>query len=82
VAVPVAKGTQGSRVVEDKTHATATLVGPYEPDAFTAIYAEVCKWIEENSYHMTGAPFDVYVKGGPEVDPKDYITEVYFPIEK
>lgn len=82
VAIPVAEGTAGARKLEGGLHATATLVGPYDADAFTATYAGVVKWIEDNDYRIVRAPFDVYVKGGPEADPQDYITEVYFPIEK
>lgn len=82
VAVPVAKGTAGSHEIAGGLHAYSTLAGPYDSDAFTAIYAGIMQWIEENGYHVASSPFDVYVKGGPEVDPQDYLTEVYFPIAK
>lgn len=80
--MPVAEGIEGARLLEGGLHACSTLAGPYEPEAFTAIYAGLVKWIDESEYHMAGAPFDVYVKGSPEVDPQDYITEAYFPISK
>ncbi|WP_139651431.1 MerR family transcriptional regulator [Raoultibacter phocaeensis] len=82
VALPVAAGTPGSRELAGGLHACSTLVGPYDSDAFTAIYAGLMQWIDENGYHVANSPFDSYVKGGPEVDPKDYVTEVYFPIAK
>lgn len=82
VAVPVAEGTPGARTLAGGLHAYSTLTGPYEPEAFAATYAGIVQWIESNGYHMTGAPFDVYVKGGTEVKPEDYITEIYFPIAR
>lgn len=82
VAVPVAEGTAGSRELAGGLHACSTLAGPYDSDAFTAIYAGIMQWVEANGYHLCGSPFDVYVKGGPEVDPQDYITEICFPIAK
>lgn len=82
VAVPVAKETQGARTLDGGIYAFSTLAGAYDPDAFTATYAGICKWIEDSGHHMTGSPFDVYVKGGPEVKPEDYLTEIYFPIMK
>lgn len=82
VAIPVTEGTPGSRELAGGLHACSTLTGPYDSDAFTAIYAGLMQWIDENGYHLVSSPFDSYVKGGPEVDPEDYITEVYFPIAK
>lgn len=82
VAVPVAEGTAGSHPIEGGPHACSTLSGPYDPEAFTALYAGIMQWIDENGYHVAGSPFDVYEKGGPDVDPKDYVTEICFPIAK
>lgn len=82
VAAPVAEGTEGSHHVDGGLYACSTITGPYDSDVFTATYAGIVKWIEDNGYHMIGSPFDVYVKGGPEASPQDYITEVYFPIAK
>lgn len=82
VAVPVAEDGEGIRVQQGGLHCFATLVGPYLPEAFTAVYAALCQWIEENGYRMAGSPFDRYVRGGDDVAPEDYVTEIYFPIEK
>lgn len=82
VAVPVAEGTAGAHTLKGGPHACSTLAGPYDSDAFTAVYAGIVKWIEENGYRMIDSPFDLYVKGGAEVQPQDYITEVYFPVAK
>lgn len=82
VGVPVAEGTAGSHIQQGGLHAFATIVGPYEPEAFSATYAGIAKWVDENGYHICGAPFDKYVRGGQESPPEEYITEIYFPIAK
>lgn len=80
VAVPVSGDGDGIRMLEGGLHCFSTLVGPYDPQAFTATYAGIVKWINDNGYRMNGAPFDVYVRGGEGVPPEDYVTEIYFPI--
>jgi AraC family transcriptional regulator len=55
--------------------------GPYEnlPDTNAAIE----RWIEANGYKVAGAPWEQYVTDpGEHPDPKDWRTEVYWPIEK
>lgn len=46
-------------------------------------YAYLMDWIKEKGYEIIEAPFEKYIKG-PEssASPKEYITEVYFPIKK
>lgn len=82
VAVAVTDDADGVREYPGGLHCFATMVGPYVPDAFTATYAGLMKWIEENGYHVCGAAFDKYVRGGENVQPEDYVTEIYFPIAK
>lgn len=46
-------------------------------------YATVIKWIDKNGYRISDTPFDVYVKGpGQASSPDEFVTEVYFPVEK
>ena len=46
-------------------------------------YAAVMKWIETNGYKISGAPFDMYIKGPREASsPDEFVTEVYFPVKK
>ena len=55
--------------------------GPYEnlPDTNAAIE----RWIEANGYKVAGAPWEQYVTDpGEHPDPKDWRTEVYWPLEK
>jgi AraC family transcriptional regulator len=55
--------------------------GPYEnlPDTNAAIE----RWIEANGYKVAGAPWEQYVTDpGDHPDPKDWLTEVYWPIDR
>ena len=46
-------------------------------------YARLVKWIEENGYQTTGAPYELYVKNGYEnPNPATWETDIYFPVEK
>jgi DNA-binding transcriptional MerR regulator len=59
----------------------ATHVGSY--DDFTACYTALMEWIEQEGYTVSGPPFELYVKGCEEnVQPSEYVTEIYFPIRK
>lgn len=82
VAVPVAQGTAGGHILEGGEYALTTLLGPYLPEEFTKAYAGLMKWVEENGYQLCGAPFEKYVKGGPDCPPEQHVTEIYFPIAK
>lgn len=82
VAVAVAADVEGVREYPGGLHCYATLHGPYVPEDFTATYTGLVKWIEDNGYRVTGAPFDKYVRGGDNVPPAEYVTEIYFPIAK
>lgn len=82
VAVPVASSIEGTHELAGGLHCVSTILGPYSDEAFSSTYAEMAKWVEENGYRIRCAPFDKYVKGGPDISPEEYVTEVYFPIEK
>ncbi|NKC02188.1 MAG: helix-turn-helix domain-containing protein [Pseudomonadales bacterium] len=59
--------------------AIATHSGPY--DTLSETYGAIEKWIEENGYQRKGASWEWYVTDPGEVpDPKEWKTEVYFPI--
>ncbi len=82
VCLPVAPGTPGAREVPGGLHCLATLTGPYTYESFTATYAALLQWVEDNGYRVRSAPFERYVRGGPDAPPEDNLTEIYFPIEK
>ncbi len=53
--------------------------GPYEQLPET--YAAIEKWMESNGISAAGAPWESYVTDpGQYPDPKDWRTEVYWPI--
>lgn len=82
VAVAVDRRHRGRPAASRRPALRHNPVGPYVPENFTAADAGLCKWIEENGYHIAGAPFDKYVRGGEDADPQEYVTEIYFPIAK
>ena len=44
---------------------------------------DILKWIEENNFHISYAPFDVYESNPQDVkNPEELITQVWFPISK
>lgn len=56
-------------------------VGPYSK--LGKAYAAVMKWMEENRYQISYAPFDVYVSDPQKVkNPEELVTQVWFPIKK
>ena len=59
----------------------AAHVGPY--DDFSACYTALAEWIEREGYIISGPPIELYVKGCQDnVQPSEYVTEIYFPIKK
>ena len=59
----------------------ATHIGPY--DDFTACYTALVEWIEREGYTVSGPPIELYIKGCEDkVQPREYVTEIYFPIKK
>lgn len=56
-------------------------VGPYE--GISLAYASVTKWIEDNSFRITGNEREIYLKGEwNSQDTSEYITEIQFPVNK
>lgn len=59
----------------------ATHIGAY--DDFTPCYTALAEWIEREGYTISGPPIELYVKGCDDnVQPPEYVTEIYFPIKK
>lgn len=86
VCVPVSgseekSGVDGVKKLQPGLCATATYVGAYSK--LGKAYAAVLKWIEENEYHISSAPFDCYISNPQDVkDPNELVTQVWFPISK
>ena len=65
---------------ELRAEATVVHAGPYDqlPDAYAAIEA----WMDSNGRAARSAPWELYVTDPAEhPDPKDWRTEVYWPLE-
>lgn len=59
----------------------ATHIGPY--DDFSACYTALMEWIEREGYTVSGPPIELYSKGcSDNVQPSEYMTEIYIPIKK
>ncbi|MDE2889586.1 MAG: GyrI-like domain-containing protein [Gemmatimonadota bacterium] len=52
--------------------------GPF--DGFRNAYEAVRQWIRENDYRITGPSREVYLHFTPGGDPKDFVTEIQFPV--
>ena len=51
-------------------------------DGFPRAYQAGVQWIEANGYEITGPNREVYLQFRPDGDPKDYVTEIQFPVAK
>lgn len=83
-AMPVATATAGEGEMEAGTLpagpvAVGVHAGPYEQLPET--YAAIEKWMADNGVRAGGAPWESYVTDpGQHPDPKDWKTEVYWPL--
>lgn len=80
VCVPVTSakelnGIPGVKLLNPGLCAACTYVGPYSK--MGKAYAAVLKWIEENQYQISYAPFDVYLNDPQQVkNPEELVTQV------
>ena len=51
-------------------------------ESFPGAYQAGVQWIEANGYEITGPNREVYLQFRPDGDPKDYVTEIQFPVAK
>lgn len=69
------------RQLKDETVASVTFTGDYSQ--ISEVCMAITLWIEENGYELDGANFCMYHKGWGQCDnPKDFVTEICFPIRK
>ena len=85
-AVPIAgPAPSGDRVKvrelpEVAQMAYVTVEGSYE--GLKDAYARLLGWIEANGYQIVDCNREIYIKGGPECEPGEYVTELQFPVQK
>lgn len=69
----------------DKTIASTLCAHTVHRGAYSTLseaYGAIVSWIEANGYRYAGAPYELYVKTQFDgLDPTDWETEIYFPIE-
>ncbi len=85
VCIPVDREFQTdfikTRILKGGLHAHTTFIGAYSE--IGEAYAELTDWIYKNSYEIVAAPYDKYIKGGEsKCSPNEFITEVYFPVQR
>lgn len=51
-------------------------------DLIPRAYEATLRWIEVNGYRITGPSREVYLQMKPDGNPKDYVTELQFPVAK
>ena len=82
IGIAVPEGTMpdsgyGIQEIPARMVAYATLKGPY--DKIAEDYPYIFEWIEKKGYKIGGPLMEVYLKGGPDVPPEEFITEVRIP---
>jgi len=82
VALPVNKEADGVKEIPGGTYACLIHQGPYGTLPIT--YALLGAWIAKSEYRISGAPYDVYVRGGNDkiLAHDQYRTEIYLPLMK
>lgn len=60
--------------------ASLTLEGSYE--GLRDAYRQLLGWIRANGYRIVGPPREVYLEGGPDCEPSEYLTKIQFPVVK
>ncbi len=82
VCIPVNKSIE--KVTRDFggfTCVHTTFIGVYSE--IGEAYAYLTDWVKDNKYEMIHPPFEKYIKGYESgCSPKEFVTEVYFPINK
>lgn len=84
ICVPVStdkvdESIKGMKIINPGLCAMCTYIGEYSK--LGKAYAAVIKWIEENNYKISSAPFDCYMSSPQEVrNANDMVTNVWFPI--
>lgn len=81
IGLVMKKAGHATRMLEGGLFASAVHFGGYS--GLSEGYAAIVKWIQENGYRITGAPFEFYVKTAFDKIPiEEWETRIYFPVEK
>lgn len=81
LAAPIAQEQAATRILPGGLCATTIHHGAYS--ALSDAYGALVKWIADNNYEMTEAPFDIYLKSHHDQLPiEQWETEICFPVKK
>ena len=80
IAVPVEEKTEKTRELSGGLCATVLYKGPYS--GLTSVYTKLNQWIESEGYKIINAPYEIYLTNPGTTAPENYMTEIYFPVEK
>ncbi len=86
VCIPVTEteasnNVEGMKLLDPGLCATCTHKGEYSK--LGKAYAAVFDWIDKNEYHISSAPFDVYLNSPQQIkNINELLTQVWFPISK
>lgn len=81
LAVGITDREKATRVLPPVLCAKTTHIGPYS--GLHDAYGAIVTWIKANGYEMSGMPYEIYVKTQfDKLPPQEWVTEVYFPVEK
>ncbi|MBK3497086.1 MerR family transcriptional regulator [Viridibacillus sp. YIM B01967] len=80
-AIPIEETVKGTRDLHGGLCAKSVLKGSYSE--LPAVYAKLMEWVENEGYELVKSPYEVYVTDPNQAtEPKDIVTEVYFPVKK
>jgi effector-binding domain-containing protein len=84
IGIMVPEGTMpdsgyGVQVIPSRKVVYAILKGPYEQIA--GEYDYIKEWSAKQGYKINGPVMEIYLEGGPDIPPEQYVTEVQFPVE-
>ena len=68
------------RQLKDETDASVTFTGDYSQ--ITEVCMAITMWIKENGYELDGANSAFITRLGQCDNPKEFVTEICFPIRK
>ncbi len=78
-SIPEGDGVKVQELLSDQM---ACLVHHGGFEGFPRAYQSIIQWIEANGYEITGPNRQVHLQFRPDGDPKDYVTEIQFPVAK
>ncbi len=81
LALGVEDKAQASRTIKGSLVASTIHKGPYS--GLGDAYGAIMRYIKENGYEISDAPYDIYIKTQfDKIPPEEWETKVVFPVKK